>query len=102
MQIGFRPAPAAATRTVGSAAHIHEHAQEPAARALIVTPPDRVERMRWGRRPRASFLAHLIATARDLPQTRVRRRAGYAEAAARYRAGAAVPEPPKTPLSRAV
>lgn len=44
-------------------------------------------------RPRGSFLAHLIATAVDAPQTRARRRAEPAEAVAAYAAatGAAVP-----------
>jgi len=38
----------------------------------------------------AAFLAHLIATKDQLPQTRERRRAEPAEAIAAYRAGAAL------------
>jgi hypothetical protein len=58
-------------------------------RALIALQP--VERaeptMRAG--PQASFLAHLIATDRQLPQTRERRRAEPAEAIAAYAAASA-------------
>jgi len=37
-------------------------------------------------RPRTDFLAHMIATLAQAPQTRMRRRAEPAEAAAAYRA----------------
>jgi hypothetical protein len=43
------------------------------------------------RRPYAGFLAHLIATAEQLPQTRERRRAEPAEAIAAYRTASAAP-----------
>jgi hypothetical protein len=43
------------------------------------------------RRPAASFLAHLIATAQQAPQTRARRQAEPGEASARYAATAARP-----------
>jgi hypothetical protein len=42
-------------------------------------------------RPAASFLAHLIATAQQAPQTRARRQAEPGEASARYAATAARP-----------
>jgi hypothetical protein len=44
------------------------------------------------RRPAANFLAHLIATAEQAPQTRVRRRADPAIAVTRYSATAAEPD----------
>ncbi|HZD91693.1 MAG TPA: hypothetical protein VE224_16455 [Pseudolabrys sp.] len=40
--------------------------------------------------PQASFLAHLIATAQDCPQTRARRRAEPAQAVTAYEAMAEV------------
>ena len=42
-------------------------------------------------RAHAAFLVHLIATRRELPQTRVRRRAEPSEAARAYRAPLARP-----------
>lgn len=42
-------------------------------------------------RPRADFLAQLIATAGQAPQTRMRRRAEPGEAIAAYRAGGRLP-----------
>jgi hypothetical protein len=54
------------------------------------------------RRGNAPFLAHLIATARQAPQTRVRRRAAPADAAAAYAALGQWPIPPGRALSRAV
>jgi hypothetical protein len=42
-------------------------------------------------RAHAAFLVHLIATRRELPQTRVRRRVEPSEAARAYRAGLARP-----------
>jgi hypothetical protein len=44
-------------------------------------------------RARAVFLAHLIATGRQEPQTRARRRVEPDEAARAYRAGLAQPAP---------
>jgi hypothetical protein len=58
-------------------------------RALIVVTPVRAadpDFALWGR-PYAPFLAQLIATRAHAAQTRPKRRAGAAEAAARYRAG---------------
>jgi hypothetical protein len=59
----------------------------PAARSPLDRPK---ERLTLGRslRPAAAFLAHLIATAQQAPQTRARRRAEPADALAHY-AGAA-------------
>ena len=63
------------------------------SRAVIALPP--IERsqpaMRWTGRPAAEFLAHLIATDQQAPQTRVRRRAPPAEAARVYAAASAAP-----------
>jgi hypothetical protein len=61
-------------------------------RALIaITPAPQAERS-WThtRRPGAPFLAHLIATQMQAPQTRARRRAEPEEAIALYRAATAV------------
>jgi len=61
--------------------------------ALVPIVPPRTQRPAG--RAHATFLVHLIATRRDLPQTRVRRRAEPDEATRAYRAGAAraVPRP---------
>jgi hypothetical protein len=62
------------------------------SRALIaITPATQAERS-WThtRHPGAPFLAHLIATQMQAPQTRTRRRAEPAEAIALYRAATAV------------
>ena len=55
----------------------------PAARSPLDRPK---ERLTVGRTPRpaAAFLAHLIATAQQAPQTRLRRRAEPADALAYY------------------
>lgn len=53
------------------------------------------------RRPFAAFLAHLIATAEKMPQTRARRRAEPEEGANRYiAASGARPAAPGTKLAR--
>jgi hypothetical protein len=51
-------------------------------------------------RPRADFLAQLIATLAQAPQTRVRRRAEPGEAVAAYGARARLPLPKQHTLSR--
>jgi hypothetical protein len=58
-------------------------------RALIaIEPAASTERpIARGRHPSAPFLAHLIATRMQAPQTRARRRAEPEEAIAAYRAG---------------
>lgn len=53
-------------------------------------------------RPRADFLAQLIATSGQAPQTRVRRRAEPAEAIAAYGASDRSPLPARHALSRSL
>ena len=79
------------TRPAGLSAQASD-ASAPAAesRALVAVTP-----VAAGSEPRANhrlatFLAHLIATKEQLPQTRERRRAEPAEALAVYRAAAAL------------
>ena len=62
-------------------------------RALVVCSPER-QTDRHAGRAYAPFLTHLIATSRRLPQTRTRRRASFAEAAACYRSAG----PPSAPM----
>lgn len=56
--------------------------------ALVPRDPERSRRRAgdnvWFHRPSAPFIAQLIATRADMPQTRARRRAEPAEAAAVY------------------
>jgi hypothetical protein len=59
--------------------------------ALVPIAP--VRPARPAGRVHAAFLVHLIATRRELPQTRVRRRAEPREAARAYLAGLARPVP---------
>jgi hypothetical protein len=55
--------------------------------ALVPTTPSAHEgALQPGTRANADFLAHLIATAVQAPQTRLRRRAEPAQAVAAYRA----------------
>jgi hypothetical protein len=66
--------------------------REPGRDLLSVAPPGPArEPSDLSRRPCAGFLAHLIATAEQLPQTRERRRAEPAVAIAAYRTAAAAP-----------
>jgi hypothetical protein len=57
---------------------------------LTPTGPEAVP-LRAMRRPLADFLAHLIATSGDAPQTRARRRAASAEVTEIYRACSQLP-----------
>jgi len=57
--------------------------------ALVPIAPTRP--VRSSGRAHAAFLVHLIATRRDQPQTRARRRTEPGEAARAYRAGLARP-----------
>jgi hypothetical protein len=57
-----------------------------ASRALIPLQPIARSDLAARDRPQASFLAHLIATDRQLPQTRERRRAEPEDAIAAYAA----------------
>jgi hypothetical protein len=58
------------------------------SRALVALTPAVATYKPSDSRRQAAFLAHLIATKGQLPQTRERRRAEPAEAIAAYRAGA--------------
>lgn len=66
----------------------HSGGDQPQGRALAVTEPATSEPL--GRPRQATFLAHLIATKEQVPQTRERRRADPAEAIAAYRMVAAI------------
>jgi hypothetical protein len=55
---------------------------------------------RMGSRPRANFLAHLIATMAQVPQARLRRRAEPQEAIAAYGASQGRPQAQRHALSR--
>ncbi len=57
---------------------------------------------RMGQRPNADFIAHLIATAAQAPQTRVRRRAEPVAATAAYRALGQWPTAPGGTVSRSL
>ncbi len=57
---------------------------------------------RMGQRPNADFIAHLIATAAQAPQTRARRRVEPQAATAAYRALGQWPTPPGGALSRSL
>ena len=59
--------------------------------ALVPIAP--VQTARPSGRAHATFVIHLIATRRELPQTRARRRVEPGEAARAYRAGLARPAP---------
>jgi hypothetical protein len=69
------------------------------SRALVPISPARATRTPG--RAHATFLVHLIATRRELPQTRARRRTEPADAARAYRAGLARPGP-RPVLSRSL
>ena len=60
-----------------------EHTSAPASRALIVLNEPSPKRA--APRRNAAFLAHLLATKNQAPQTRARRRVEPAEALAAYR-----------------
>jgi hypothetical protein len=67
-------------------------AAKPAGALVPVQPVRRPEPGVFpARRPCAAFVAQLIATHHQLPQTRARRRATPDEAAGRYAAAAALP-----------
>jgi hypothetical protein len=71
---------------------------------LVATTPsvDEQSAKRDSRRPNAEFLAHLVATAVQAPQTRVRRRAEPKEATAAYDALDHSPIPSGRSLSRSL
>jgi hypothetical protein len=71
----------------GEAVSSHAVKTETGRALVAVAPVDRSEDSHhW---PQASFLAHLIATADQLPQTRERRRAGPEQVTALYAAASA-------------
>ncbi|HML13609.1 MAG TPA: hypothetical protein VK456_09905 [Xanthobacteraceae bacterium] len=70
----------------------HSTALVPLAPARMAQPAGRVH---------AAFVVHLIATRRELPQTRVRRRVEPGEAARAYQARLARPAP-RPVLSRSI
>lgn len=70
-------------------ADVPAHEPRPESRALVVVAPPAAEESTQGRPMAyrdAPFLAHLIATKTQMPQTRSRRRAEPQEALAAYRA----------------
>jgi len=72
--------------------------------ALVpLAPTDRDNgRLRANRRPNADFIAHLIATSAQAPQTRARRRAEPEQAIAAYRALGQWPSAPGRAVSRSL
>ena len=61
--------------------------RESIRQSTALVPIASVPSARPAGRTHAAFLVHLIATQRELPQTRVRRRVEPGEAARAYRAG---------------
>ena len=59
------------------------------SRALVLARPPRGDARRTSHLPDAAFLAHLIATQGQAPQTRLHRRGAPAEASAAYASCAA-------------
>jgi hypothetical protein len=76
------------SRPSGLPAQGAEAAPAGESRALIALTPAPATYEPSGSHRQAAFLAHLIATKGQLPQTRERRRAESAEAIAAYRAAA--------------
>ena len=78
------------SRPKGMSAQGADLAPAGASRALVALTPAAATYKPSESHRQAAFLAHLIATKDQLPQTRERRRAEPAEAIAAYRAGAAL------------
>jgi hypothetical protein len=71
--------------------------------ALVpLVPAVRPDAVRSGSRARADFVAHLIATSAQAPQTRSRRRADPQDAAAAYAARDVAPAASGTTVSRSL
>jgi hypothetical protein len=70
--------------------HPEPSPQSPGSSALVPLAPAVAKREPSARKAQAAFLAHLIATNDQLPQTRERRRTEPGEAIAAYRAAAAL------------
>jgi hypothetical protein len=80
----------------------HEpHDAETESRALIAVAPAAPAERSWtlSRRPSAPFLAHLIATQMQAPQTRTRRRAEPEDAMSAY-AAATAPKPTRRTIGK--
>jgi hypothetical protein len=93
----------AARRGSGGPARAPAAAPPAGAGIVRVTPAEPAESKSFpAQRPLASFLAHLIATREQVPQTRERRRADPAHAVATYAAAAALAAPPAPKVSRAL
>ena len=77
--------------------------ETPLSNALVplAKSPDRAN-VRAGKRPRADFIAHLIATSARAPQTCQRRRAAPEEATAAYAARGQSAAAPGRALSRSL
>jgi hypothetical protein len=78
----IRPDPGRRREPEAAPANPHRQSLAPLA------PPPRTDCRGCAPRPSAAFLAHLIATAQQAPQTRHRCRAEAAEACAHYASGA--------------
>jgi hypothetical protein len=74
------------TREAASEAYDAGSTEAPGAALVAIEPPRRHEHFpQSARHPSASFVAHLLATRMQAPQTRERRRAEPEEAIAVYR-----------------
>jgi hypothetical protein len=82
-----------ADRPPRNAASASRSSKAASARALIALEPITPSDADLYARPQSGFLAHLIATAGQFPQTRERRRADPADAIAAYRAAKAERRP---------
>jgi hypothetical protein len=89
----MRVEPAKQASSGGGSFMLHDDApaehDAPAGRSLVVTAPQAAQQPANNYR-QAQFLAHLIATKDQLPQTRERRRAEPSVAIAAYRAVEAI------------
>jgi hypothetical protein len=78
-----------------------EHSPSPAGRSLV--PVNHRDTPRGAvvhhARPAAPFVAQLVATAQDAPQTRLRRRGSANHAAALYAAAASIARPSAIKIS---
>jgi hypothetical protein len=67
---------------------VFEEVAPPSVALVPLVPPMYLTRKSASPRPDPSFVTQLIATAEQLPQTRILRRAAPADAMSAYRAGA--------------
>ncbi len=94
-----RPVPAHPSELAGPAG---ASASSRALVAVLPAPSARPRDVAPSARPDAGFLAHLVATAQQAPQTRTRRRTEPADAGAIYAAAAAPRRETGRLLSRAI